>query len=154
MWFIRWVYQELRQSFIDMEAMFELRDTKPSVVDSSGAVEYVPSRDGTQIEFVNTGFAYKTSPPSPAYKDPLSDGATHHAAHEEELIGSRPILKGTTFTIPQGATIAIGKCICSGAVNCFLTAGNLKSHIYVVYSWKLWMWKVHSSPNALSLLQP
>ncbi|EED90304.1 ABC transporter, partial [Thalassiosira pseudonana CCMP1335] len=79
--FIGWVYQEVRQSFIDMEAMFELRDTKPAIVDKPDAVDYVPSRDGTTIEFDNVEFGYKTSPP--------------------------PILQKTTFTIPQGKTVAV-----------------------------------------------
>ncbi|KAL7478626.1 hypothetical protein ACHAW6_004382 [Cyclotella cf. meneghiniana] len=105
--FIGWVYQELRQSFIDMEAMFKLQDTKPGVVDSSGAVEYIPLRDGTHIKFFNTRFAYEMSPPRLADKITLSDRSTHHAAHKEELIVSRPILKGTSFAIPQGTTIAI-----------------------------------------------
>lgn len=102
----RWVYQELRQSFIDMEAMFELRDTKPGVVDSPYAIDYDSFRDGTKIEFINTGFAYRTAPPS-ITEGVSTNGEIHH---EEELVGSRPILKGTSFTIPQGATVAIGAC--------------------------------------------
>lgn len=105
--FIGWVYQELRQSFIDMEAMFQLRDTKPSVVDMPGAVEYNPLVDGTEIEFINTEFAYKTSPPSVVESAVTSNAETHPGIHEEELVASRPILKGTSFTIPQGATVAI-----------------------------------------------
>lgn len=104
--FIGWVYQELRQSFIDMEAMFALRDTKPAVVDSPGARCYNPLIDGTSIEFINTEFAYKTSS---ADGEAVSNETTTASGihHEEESITSRPILKGTSFVIPQGATIAI-----------------------------------------------
>jgi ABC-type transport system involved in Fe-S cluster assembly fused permease/ATPase subunit len=108
--FIGWVYQELRQSFIDMEAMFELRDTKSGVVNSLGAVDYNPKVDGTEIEFFNAEFAYKTSSPLTAENKSASNVGTehNHVMHEEELASSRPILKGTSFTIPQGATVAIG----------------------------------------------
>eukprot|EP00970_Alexandrium_tamarense_P004846 scaffold800_cov197-Alexandrium_tamarense.AAC.27 len=115
--FIGWVYQEVRQSFIDMEAMFELRDTKPAIVDKPDAVDYVPSRDGTTIEFDNVEFGYKTSPPLSSEEGGASATATsppnavvsaaRDVIHEEQLTTSRPILQKTTFTIPQGKTVAI-----------------------------------------------
>ena len=107
--FIGWVYQELRQSFIDMEAMFQLRDTRPGVFDHPGAIDYNPLIDGTDIEFVDTEFAYKTSPHLVADASVPSKAESHHGIHEEQLVSSRPILKGTSFKIPQGATIAIGE---------------------------------------------
>jgi ATP-binding cassette subfamily B (MDR/TAP) protein 7 len=106
--FIGWVYQELRQSFIDMEAMFALRDTKPTVVDSPGARCYNPLIDGTRIEFINTEFSYNTSLAdgvAASNVEPITGAGIHH---EEERITSRPILKGTSFVIPQGSIIAIG----------------------------------------------
>lgn len=105
--FIGWVYQELRQSFIDMEAMFQLRDTISSLVDSPLAVTYNPLVDGTGIEFVNAEFSYKTSPPPSSEPDARSnsDAISGH----EEIIASRPILRGTSLKIPQGATVAIGE---------------------------------------------
>jgi ABC-type multidrug transport system fused ATPase/permease subunit len=41
-----------------MEAMFKLRDTTPAFVDKEGAVQYDPTKDGTQIEFDELEFAY------------------------------------------------------------------------------------------------
>ena len=110
--FIGWVYQEVRQALIDMEAMFELRDTRPGLVDAPGAVPFDPARDGTTIEFEELEFGYRTSPPK-VDEDDKSKGAT--AAVETANAGSavtsrevrRPILQKTTFNIPQGKTIAI-----------------------------------------------
>lgn len=97
--FIGWVYQEVKQAFIDMEAMFELRDTKPEIIDNPNAVPYVPSRDGTKIEFDELEFAYDATEATPAGESKL--------LHEEQLTKRRPILKKTSFTIPQGKTVAI-----------------------------------------------
>jgi ATP-binding cassette subfamily B (MDR/TAP) protein 7 len=96
--FIGWVYQEVKQAFIDMEAMFDLRDTKPEINDDPNAVEYVPSKDGTTIEFDEIEFAYNA-----AEAMPVGNG---NLLHEEQLT-RRPILKKTSFTIPQGKTVAI-----------------------------------------------
>ena len=52
------VYREVRQALVDMEAMFKLRDTTPAFVDKEGAVQYDPTKDGTQIEFDELEFAY------------------------------------------------------------------------------------------------
>lgn len=97
--FIGWVYQEVKQAFIDMEAMFELRDTKPEINDDPNAVPYVPSKDGTTIEFDELEFAYDATEATPAGGAKL--------LHEEQLTKRRPILKKTTFAIPQGKTVAI-----------------------------------------------
>ena len=109
--FIGWVYQEVRQALIDMEAMFELRDTRPGLVDAPGAVPFDPERDGTTIEFDGLDFGYRTSPPTTG-EDDKEKGAT--AAVEVAGTGvltsqevRRPILKKTTFTIPRGKTIAV-----------------------------------------------
>lgn len=95
--FIGSVYREVQQSFVDMEAMFGLRDTKPAIVDSPNASKYDPSIDGTCIEFDELEFAYSTS--------------SHPSKSSEEsnkrVDTKRPILKGTTLTIPQGKTVAI-----------------------------------------------
>eukprot|EP00579_Thalassiosira_antarctica_P032695 CAMPEP_0201994348 /NCGR_PEP_ID=MMETSP0905-20130828/2218_1 /ASSEMBLY_ACC=CAM_ASM_000554 /TAXON_ID=420261 /ORGANISM="Thalassiosira antarctica, Strain CCMP982" /LENGTH=787 /DNA_ID=CAMNT_0048549301 /DNA_START=78 /DNA_END=2441 /DNA_ORIENTATION=- len=119
--FIGWVYQEVKQAFIDMEAMFELRDTIPEIVDSPNAVDFDPVRDGTTIEFDELEFGYKTSAPSMSEGGSTSSAVTstqstngykqqtHHVLHEEQIMTTttRPILQKTTFTIPQGKTIAI-----------------------------------------------
>ncbi|KAL7439357.1 hypothetical protein ACHAXM_009609 [Skeletonema potamos] len=88
--FIGSVYREVQQSFVDMEAMFGLRDTKPAIVDSPNALKYDPSIDGTNIEFDELEFAYSTDEESNIRVDT-----------------KRPILRGTTLSIPQGKTVAI-----------------------------------------------
>ena len=91
--FIGSVYREVQQSFVDMEAMFGLRDTKPALVDSPNASKYDPSIDGTCIEFDDLEFAYTTS--------------SRHEQNKETVNTKRPILKGATLTIPHGKTVAI-----------------------------------------------
>ncbi len=76
--FIGFVYREIRQGLTDIEQMFELLDVKAEVVDKPGAVD-LQIRNG-EIEFDNVYFAY----------DP-----------------QRPILKGISFKVPAGKTIAV-----------------------------------------------
>jgi len=95
--FIGSVYREVQQSFVDMEAMFGLRDTKPAIVDSPNASKYDPSIDGTCIEFDELEFAYSTS----------SRPSKSSEESNKRVDTKRPILKGTTLTIPQGKTVAI-----------------------------------------------
>jgi ATP-binding cassette subfamily B (MDR/TAP) protein 7 len=92
--FIGSVYREVRQALIDMEAMFALRDTKPAFVDKVDALEYNAATDGTQIEFRDLEFAYSSK---------------HQSIDDEKMedFSGRPILRKTTFTIPQGKTIAV-----------------------------------------------
>ena len=83
LFFIGGVYREVRQSFVDMEAMFQLRDTQPKIQTAPDAIQYDPESMGTSIELQDVHFAYPT------------------AATE------RSILKGTTLSIPSGKTVAI-----------------------------------------------
>ncbi|TDK37142.1 ABC transporter ATP-binding protein/permease [Rhizobium deserti] len=76
--FIGFVYREIRQGLTDIEQMFELLEVEPEVVDKPGARELVIARGA--IAFKDVHFAY----------DP-----------------ERPILKGISFDVPAGKTVAI-----------------------------------------------
>ena len=76
--FLGMVYRELRQSMIDMQAMFHLLEVDVEVPDASGAVPLQVS--GGRVEFDNVTFGY----------DPR-----------------RPILTGLSLTVPAGKTVAI-----------------------------------------------
>jgi len=88
--FIGSVYREVKQCFIDMEAMYKLRDTKPRLVEREGALDYEPTSDGgTNMTFSNIEFAY-----------PVPEAALDQKK-------SRPILKGMSFDVPEGKTVAL-----------------------------------------------
>jgi len=76
--FIGFIYREIRQGLTDIEQMFDLLDVKEEVTDRQGAKPLAISSGG--IRFDDVHFAY----------DP-----------------SRPILKGVSFEIPAGKTVAI-----------------------------------------------
>ena len=90
--FIGSVYREIRQAMVDMEAMFSLLDTKPALVDRQGAEAYRPGGrpGGADIAFDGVEFAY----PVPA-------------AQADRSVGGRPILRGTTFDVREGTTVAL-----------------------------------------------
>jgi len=73
-----WVYREIKQGLIDMEAMFGLIDTKAEVVDALEARQLVLS--GGHIRFEDVHFGY----------DP-----------------DREILKGISFEVPPGRKVAV-----------------------------------------------
>ena len=73
-----WVYRSIRQGLIDMEAMFTLVDTPAEIVDSPDATVLQVSQGVVAFEDV-------------------------HFAYEPE----RSILKGVSFTVPPGTTLAV-----------------------------------------------
>ncbi|MEC8109609.1 MAG: ABC transporter ATP-binding protein/permease [Pseudomonadota bacterium] len=75
--FLGWVYRELRQALVDMERMFSLLDEKPDIADRDSAVPLVISSG--DLVFDNVHFSY----------------------------GDRAILKGVSFRVPAGKSVAI-----------------------------------------------
>jgi ABC-type transport system involved in Fe-S cluster assembly fused permease/ATPase subunit len=76
--FIGFVYREIRQGLTDIEQMFDLLEVEAEVIDSPDAVEL--AIDKGAIAFKDVHFAY----------DP-----------------ARPILKGLSFEVPAGKTVAV-----------------------------------------------
>ncbi|MDW9957034.1 ATP-binding cassette domain-containing protein [Sinorhizobium meliloti] len=76
--FIGFVYREIRQGLTDIEHMFDLLDVRAEVVDRPNAKELKIEQGA--IAFKNVQFAY----------DP-----------------ARPILKGISFEVPAGKTVAV-----------------------------------------------
>ncbi|SFJ04759.1 ABCB family ABC transporter ATP-binding protein/permease [Aerobium aerolatum] len=76
--FIGFIYREIRQALTDIEQMFDLLHVKAEIVDRSDATALVV-KEGTVI-FDNVHFAYDAN---------------------------RPILKGVSFEVPAGKTVAI-----------------------------------------------
>lgn len=76
--FIGFVYREIRQGLTDIEAMFDLLEVEPEVRDAEDASNVTVSQGA--IVFKDVHFAY----------DP-----------------ARPILKGISFEVPAGKTVAV-----------------------------------------------
>jgi ABC-type transport system involved in Fe-S cluster assembly fused permease/ATPase subunit len=76
--FFGFAYREIKQALVDMERMFDLRRVSPEVEDKPGAPELTVS--GGSVRFDNVEFGY----------DPR-----------------RPILKGVSFEVPPGKTVAV-----------------------------------------------
>jgi ABC-type transport system involved in Fe-S cluster assembly fused permease/ATPase subunit len=76
--FIGFVYRELRQGLTDIEEMFKLLDQDPEISDKTGATPLAVT--GPVIRFEDVTFHYDAN---------------------------RPILKGVSFEVPAGKTVAI-----------------------------------------------
>lgn len=76
--FIGFVYREIRQGLTDIEHMFDLLDVEAEVVDR---------RDARQLAIANGAIAFKDV----------------HFAYDS----ARPILKGISFEVPAGKTVAV-----------------------------------------------
>ena len=76
--FMGMVYREIKQAIIDIEKMFSVLSRNPEIKDSPGAVPLIVTSGN--VRFDNVQFAY----------DP-----------------DRPILKGLSFDVPAGKTVAI-----------------------------------------------
>jgi ABC-type transport system involved in Fe-S cluster assembly fused permease/ATPase subunit len=76
--FMGMVYREIKQAIIDIEMMFSVLSRNPEIKDSPGAVPLIVTSGN--VRFDNVQFAY----------DP-----------------DRPILKGLSFEVPAGKTVAI-----------------------------------------------
>ncbi|MER8831155.1 ABC transporter ATP-binding protein/permease [Mesorhizobium sp. M0938] len=76
--FIGFIYREIRQGLTDIEQMFDLLDVRQEIVDKPGAKPLVV--DAGKVEFRDVHFSY----------DP-----------------NRKILKGISFEVPAGKTVAI-----------------------------------------------
>ncbi len=76
--FMGMVYREIKQSIIDIEMMFQVLDESPEIEDRPGAQALQVTKGA--VRFDNVVFAY----------DP-----------------ARPILKGVSFAVPAGQTVAI-----------------------------------------------
>jgi ATP-binding cassette, subfamily B, heavy metal transporter len=76
--FMGMVYREIKQAVIDIETMFAILARKPEIEDKPGAPPLAVKRGA--IRFENVSFAYEPA---------------------------RPILKGLSFEVPAGKTVAI-----------------------------------------------
>jgi ABC-type transport system involved in Fe-S cluster assembly fused permease/ATPase subunit len=93
--FIGMVYREMKQSFVDMEAMFQLTALEPQVQVRENAIPL--EWKGGNLSFQDVHFGYP-------------EGHVHHLPSQSKTSGgggSRVILKGCSFEVPAGKTVAV-----------------------------------------------
>mmetsp|Transcript_5744 Transcript_5744/g.12127 ORF Transcript_5744/g.12127 Transcript_5744/m.12127 type:complete len:764 (-) Transcript_5744:50-2341(-) len=98
LFFIGGVYREVRQSLIDMEQMYDLADTKSSLVTAEKPLIFQPEVMGTALTMDNVYFSY-----------PSRFGPSENAEEGElkDAYQGRSILRGTSLNIPAGSTVAV-----------------------------------------------
>jgi len=103
--FIGSVYREVRQSLIDMEQMYALRDTAPDVEDSPGAKPIVFGRRRQGQLGVGVG-GLEGSDRDMDHDDGPS-GEIRFENIRFSYDGHRDILKNLTLTVPAGTTVGV-----------------------------------------------
>ena len=110
--FIGSVYRELRQSAVDMDAMFKLRSVVPRIADSTDSLPL--NFQGGNIKFDNVFFSYPYTSNIKTVSDPTltSANSSKDNLKDTDVADSsknkiRQILNGVTMEIPAGKTVAI-----------------------------------------------
>ena len=94
--FIGMVYRELKQSVVDMSALFRLRDIHSTVIDLPNAPNLIWK--GGEIKFNNVEFNYSESAKPFDFDQESKQNLKPH---------ERQIFQGINFTIPAGKTVAL-----------------------------------------------